>query len=105
MSETVDYAPYIEKAAEEYRKRGMHNRYGILKDAAAELVAMRERLQRLEVELAKSDPWNTNDDPHGDKFPKYHCIHCDAEYNMMAEEPKDTHKADCIWLAAALESK
>ena len=34
MTEIIDYSPYILKTAEQYKKNGMYNRYGILKDAA-----------------------------------------------------------------------
>ena len=51
-NERVDYSQFVLQAAEDYKKRGMFNRYGILKDAAAELAALTARLAQAERELA-----------------------------------------------------
>lgn len=72
--------------------------------AASELAAKDAEIAALREALAKSDPWKT-EDLFSDKFPKYYCVHCGAEYNQMANEPKETHKPDCIWLAAVLQEQ
>lgn len=67
--------------------------------AANELAAKDARIVDLEMALAKSDPWL--DVQTGEDTFEFLCIHCNAEYNRTAIEPKDTHWKDCIWLTVA----
>jgi len=96
MNETIDYSKFILMAADDYKARGMYNRYGILKDAAAELAALRARIAELERERdAAIDILRRVEFVNTDLFPE--CPICRFE--------KPGHAEDCELAAVLRDSK